>query len=53
MEKLAPVNVQLLESADLIKGLVANSTTILNQVRATKVLVQGNEPVLSVSIVEL
>jgi hypothetical protein len=48
LEKLAPMNNQLLESAKLVKGLVENSTEILQQVQDTKTIVQDHGLAISV-----
>lgn len=47
-EKLAPINDQILLSAELIKGLVENSKDILIQVHETNALVKENDIAIKV-----
>jgi hypothetical protein len=44
---------QLLKSADLVKGLVENSTEILKQLQDTKALVQDNALSISVRLLQI
>jgi hypothetical protein len=51
LEKLAPIDSHVLQSTELIRGLVGNSSDILKQVHETKALVLGNGIAIKVRLV--